>query len=361
MQQPGTNKDEAAGRIIRRVMLPDTEERTQESADAEDARKTRWGISPSYHLNLGSLTGNRYTGFQNIYPRRLYRFEEVYPTGINEDSTRLDEDRPEQSSFRTLERSPRTCAEDVRSEAGDRVFQVFSSLTGREDGGLLWDVIYPVAAEAEIYAMTERKFRGPIEPWVKAYYEEIGLEAPYVKKGNALDIFIQHLERNAPSLILEAGLSIEQIEVAEAFLAEMQNAATMAFNHRASRLSVSFGLIEQRKNSGIGKNKLDRHDNECIAETGIDRPENLPVIASQQMGAAIGQEIAESNDRTSTQLAQAVEQLAAGQASTSEVLAVIGKAVASLLEDRNSTRVHKAVPVESDQPLPTEGDQVLNP
>jgi hypothetical protein len=356
MQNSNSASSDEPQRLIRRVMLPATEERTQESADAEDARKIRWGYSPSYYLNLGSLTGNRYTGHMNIYPRRLYKFEEVYPTGINEDPTRLDEERPEQLAYQTKSRQPRTCAEDVRSEADWRVFAILSSLTDRDDAELIWDVIYPVAAEAEVYAVTLRNIRGPIEPWVKAYYEEIGLEAPYVRQGHALALFIQHLERNTPNMILEAGLSLEQIDVAEACLAEILEAANNVMFQRSSALGTSFGSIEARKNSGKGKNKLSKHDTECMAETGIDRPENLPVRASQELGVAMAQEMSESNDRTASQLAQAVEKIAAGQASTNEVLAILGQAVTVLLNDRNGSRAQQPVADESKQPPQIEGD-----
>src|SRR5918912_4418316 len=80
-------------RITRRVMLPETARKTAEAADAEDARKIRYGFSPSYYINLGSLAGNRWTGYSEIFPRMLYKFEQVHPTGINESPDRLDEEK----------------------------------------------------------------------------------------------------------------------------------------------------------------------------------------------------------------------------------------------------------------------------
>ena len=325
--------------IIRRVMLPQTEQMTREAADIEDGRKIRYGFSPSYYLNLGFLTGNRYTGYGEIFPRSLYKFDRVFPTGINEDPNRLDEERGKMPAFATVSRSPRTCAEDVRSEAGDRVFAILSSLTDRDDAQFIWDVIYPVEVEAEIWAKTERAIRGANPPdYVREFYAQTGLQSPYViEGGHALRDFIQHLERKAPELIRAAGLSEETRAAAEATLNEMLQAANDAYQHRYARLTTSFGSIESRKNSGQGKKQLDRHDWQCIAETGIERPEDKPVAASQRMGTAMGEAIAERSAQNENQLADAVRAIADSQRAMQEEAAQDRKLMLEILRGRQQS------------------------
>jgi hypothetical protein len=320
-------------RISRRVMLPETASQTREATDTEDARKTRWGVSPSYHINLGSLTGNRWTGYSEIFPRTLYKFEQVHPTGINESPDRLDEEKI-LPPFQNVSRSPRTCAEDVKATADDRVFVIFSSLVGREDALLIWDAIYPVEAEAEIWATTDRSIRGQVPDYLKAYYAEIGLEAPYVREGHALALFVEHLERNAPSLIAEAGFSDEVLLVAESVLAEILEAANEAFQHRSTRLYASFGSMETRKTEGKGKSKLDRHDMQCIAETGIQSDADKRLSVATAQGEALGEKISERSVQSEGKLAEAVSRLAEGQATTNRALAQMGNALAVLLEER---------------------------
>lgn len=324
--------------IIRRVMLPQTEQMTQEAANIEDSRKIRYGFSPSYFINLGFLTGNRYTGYGEIFPRTLYKFDRVFPTGINEDPSRLDEEAKDQPAFATVSRSPRTCAEDVRSEAGDRVFAILSSLTDRDDAQFIWDVIYPVEVEAEIWAKTDRATRGANPPdYLRAFYAQSGLEAPYViEGGHGLALFIRHLEKSAPSLIRKAGFSEETLTAAETTLTEMLQAANEAYRHRYTRLHTSFGSMESRQNSGEGKQQLDPHDWECIAETGIERPEDKPVVASQRMGTAMGEAIAETNAHTQGQLADAVTALGAGQIAMQEQIAQQNQLIIQLLQERTS-------------------------
>jgi hypothetical protein len=294
--------------ISRRVMLPETARRSPEAADAEDARKIRYGFSPSYYINLGSLSGNRWTGYAHIYPRILYRFEQVHPTGINESPDRLDEEKGNLPAYLSVSRSPRTCAEDVKSVAQERVFAILNSLTDRPDAQDIWDVIYPVEAEAEIWSKTDRAIRGPLPDHLRHYYEQAGLEPPYVRDGHALALFIEYLERSAPPLV-RGEFTGEMLEVAESCVNEMLQAANDAFIHRYSRLHASFGSMETRKNNGQGKNKLDGHDWQCIAETGIEKPEDKPVLASQKMGEAIGDQIAERSAHSEGQLAEAVREL----------------------------------------------------
>jgi hypothetical protein len=324
-------------RVIRRVMLPETEEMTREAADIEDARKIRYGFSPSYYLNLGSMTGNRYVGYGEIFPRTLYRFDKVHPTGINESPDRLDEERENLPAFAATTRSPRTCAEDVRSEAGPRVFAILSTLTDRDDAQEIWDVIYPVDVEAQIWARTDRAIRGLKAPdYLRAFFdEELGLEAPYViDGGHGLALFIRHLEQDAPRLIREARFRNDVLEAAEGALAEILQAASEAFQHRYARLHASFGSLESRQNGGTGKNRLDRHDWQCITETGIERPEDKPVAASQRMGTAMGQAIAERSAHSEGQLAEAVKMLAEGQRAMQEEAALDRKMVLELLRGR---------------------------
>lgn len=296
----------------RRLMLPATEQMTREAADLEDSRKIRYGFSPSYFLNLGSLTGNRYTGYREIFPRTLYRFEAVFPTGINEDPDRIDEKKAEQSPYSTVARSPRTCAEDVQAEAGERLFVILDPLTDRPDALRIWDLIYPIEAEAEIFAMTERKSRGPVEQHLREFYEEAEVPFPYVKEGHPLARFISHLEQRESELA-QMRLGPDLYEVVEATRVAMLHAAQEVFQHRYSRLQSSFGSMQSRQNTGIGKMKLDAHDEQCLAETGIRRPEEKPVEASQRFGAAMGEKIAEANLQSQNSLAQAVSLLAEGQ------------------------------------------------
>jgi hypothetical protein len=321
--------------ITRRLMLPETEQITQDAADLEDARKIRYGFSPSYFLNLGSLTGNRYTGHMQIYPRTLYRFDRVFPTGINEDPERIDERKGEQPPFATVTRHPRTCAEDVRSEAAERVFAILTVLTDRDDAQEIWDLIYPVEVEAKIFAKTDRAIRGPVPPYLLDHYRRMGLEIPYVIEGHALAEFIQHLERMEFALA-KLALKPSVYEVAEATRKEMLQAANDAFQYRSARLNGSFGSIESRQNSGVGKKQLDKHDWQCIAETGIQRPEDKPVAASQKMGAAMGEAIAKTNEESQSQLAQAVTMIAEGQQNLQQQLALQSQAILELLQDRRS-------------------------
>jgi hypothetical protein len=164
----------------------------------------------------------------------------------------------------------------------------------------------------------------------------MGLEPPYfIDGGHALDLFMKHLENDAPALTHKAGLNEAQVAVAEIVIEEMLDAATRAYRHRYMRLHASFGSIESRKNGDKGKNRLDAHDWQCIKETGIERPEDKPVAASQRMGAEIGKSIADRAAGTESQLASAVDRLAAGQEATNKILAI-------LLEDREQKQPDSA-------------------
>jgi hypothetical protein len=292
-------------------MLPSTAQMTPEAADIEDARKVRWGISPSYFLNLGHLSGNRFVGYNEIYPRMLYRFDWVYPNGINESSDRMDEDKAEMPAVVTTKRSPRTCAQDVTSEAAERVFVIFSSLTDREDAPEIWDAIYPVEVEARIWAATQRHMRGPVPDYLREFYAATGVEAPFIQEGHALQLFIDHLEKIAPQLILQAKFDEQAYGVAETALREILQGANEAYQFRYGRLHTSFGSMMSQRTSGKGKRKLDPHDWECLQETGIKREED-----------------------SENQLAAAVDRLAQGQQQTNKILEILLKE----REERNATQ-----------------------
>jgi hypothetical protein len=337
-------------KITRRVMLPESAQISEETADAADARKIRWGMSPSYHVNLSHLVGNRWTGYHEILPRRLYRFEIVRPTGINEQKSRMD-DEGERAATQTVGREPRTCAEDVQAMAGEKVFIVFPSLTAREDGQEIFDAVYPVEVEARIWLMTadalrtpQVKGKGTIEPHLLEYCEAEGIRPPYRAEGHALAEFIRYFEEDAHGVVdADTTLTDGQREVAHEVVDEVLEGARNAFQHRYSRLSNSFGLMEERQTSGTGKKKLDPHDEECLAETGIVQSRDKPVEASQKMGAEIGKQIAEGQAEHSGQLAGAVERLAEAQSATQSTLAQIaeqsrmqGEALLILLRERGT-------------------------
>jgi len=327
-QTPATIKP----RLSRRVIVPSTAEITPEAADRLDARKVRFGFSPSYHLNLGELTGNRYVGYMNIYPRRLYRFDWVYPVGINESLERMDEEKPKLPAFAKTSRSPRTCAEDVVSVADTRVFRVLDALTDRDDAQDIWDAIYPVEVEAEVFAVTHPDIRGEVPEYLPQYYWETGLNFPYVKEGHALAMFIKHLDEQAAGLIDAAGFDAKTREIAKTALREMRQAAGEAHRYRYNRLNISFGSKESRESTGVGKPYLDEHDHQCMAETGIDRPEDKPVVASQKMGEEIGNAIADRQAESESQLASAVTALAENQRLTMEQAAEDRKLILALIQ-----------------------------
>lgn len=330
--------------ITRRAARPDTVQASPDAADMQNARLVRWGISPSYRINLGSLTGNRYTGHDEILPRVLYEFRRVTPVGINEDGEeRMNEEIDPKSirAYKATDRQPRTCARDVADTAGDRVFVVPKALVGREDAPELWAVVYPVEVEAEIWMMTDPKLRGGLKPaedgpvaYLQEYFDLKKINEPYEREGHALTAFIRHLSKEAPKLILAAGLDDDAFTAAESLRVDVLQAAEEALARRVAALGVSFGSIEQRRNSGMGKSKLSPHDEECLAETGMEKPQDAPALASQKMGAEVGKQIAQGAAASSDKLAAAVESLAQGQQVLMTALQQQGAALAALLQDR---------------------------
>jgi hypothetical protein len=347
-------------KITRRVMLPESTVASKEAADAADARLTRWGISPSYHINLSHLVGNRWTGHNEILPRRLYRFDVVRPEGINERRSRLDEeDSTKESALMVEARQPRTCAEDVQAIAGERRFVVCESVKGRDDAEELWEVIYPVETEARIWMMTTEHARKPwvkgeaVEPHLVEYFQQEGIEKPYKTEGHALAEFILHLEREAGGLVdaEENGLNAEQRELAHAMIDEVLRGAYDAHAHRAARLGATFGSMQERQNTGTGKKRLDQHDEECLAETGIVPPAEKPVEASQKMGEAVGQQFAESANKSTERLAETVEKIAEAQAETQKIVAQQGQlmATATMVLSAMAERLGLVPPADSAQ------------
>lgn len=323
-------------KITRRVMLPESTASSKEAEDAADARLVRWGLSPSYHLNLSHLVGNRWTGHGEVLPRRLYRFEVVRPTGINEDRRRMDEEESEApAALQTKARQPRTCAEDVSAIAGATVFTVIECARGRDDAEDIWAAVYPVETEARVWLMTDPGLRSP---WVKGpkveehlleYFSLRDIKPPYRAEGHALAEFVRHLEEGAHDLADEAvELTEEQRVVAHEMIEEVLSGARGAYEHRYARLNNTFGLMEERRNTGQGKKKFDPHDFQCMAETGIVPPEEKPVEASQKMGEAVGEKIVEGANKSSAELARAVEKLAEGQAAAQAVLVQQGAVLA---------------------------------